>query len=256
MTEECPTAAAGRSGLKLPEISLGLWQNFGEGTGRLTFSGRSSCERSTWRHSFRPRKQLWCALWLRPSPTSARSCAPTCGLPGRADHSTRPAGTCGPARTASGVRASTCWPAWIRRWPDGPGVRRHLLHHRPDPKTPLEETMGALDTAVRRQGAVRRDLLLRGPSGPPRPSAILLRRWARLLLIHQPSYSILDRWIEDGLLDVLGREDMGCIAFSALAQGVLTGKYLDGVPWARGRAWTARCRGADRRRSGWPGARR
>ena len=101
--------------------------------------------------------------------------------------------------------------------------------HRFDPETPLEETMGALDTAVRSGKALlRRDLVLRtaadrrGGRDPARPG--------HPLLIHQPSYSMFNRWIEDELLDVLEREGVGCIVFSPLAQGLLTDRYLHGVP--------------------------
>ncbi len=101
--------------------------------------------------------------------------------------------------------------------------------HRLDPDTPLEETMGALDTAVRaRQGALRRDLLLRARAG--RGGGEILCEMGTPLLIHQPSYSMLNRWIEPDLLDVLEREGVGCIAFSPLAQGLLTNKYLNGIP--------------------------
>ena len=101
--------------------------------------------------------------------------------------------------------------------------------HRFDPDTPLEETMGALDTAVRSGRA-----LYAGISSYSAERTLdamsLLGQMGTPLLIHQPSYSMLNRWIEGGLLDVLGREGVGCIAFSPLAQGVLTGKYLNGVP--------------------------
>ena len=101
--------------------------------------------------------------------------------------------------------------------------------HRFDPDTPLEETMGALDTAVRSGKALYAGIS--SYSAERTVDAIsLLRRMGTPLLIHQPSYSMLNRWIEGGLLDVLGREGVGCIAFSPLAQGVLTGKYLSGVP--------------------------
>src|SRR5215467_1069164 len=101
--------------------------------------------------------------------------------------------------------------------------------HRFDPDTPLEETMGALDTAVRSGRALYAGIS--SYSAERTLDAIsLLRRMGTPLLIHQPSYSMLNRWIEGGLLDVLGREGVGCIAFSPLAQGVLTGKYLNGVP--------------------------
>ena len=101
--------------------------------------------------------------------------------------------------------------------------------HRFDPDTPLEETMGALDTAVRSGRALYAGIS--SYSAERTLDAIsLLRRMGTPLLIHQPSYSMLNRWIEGGLLDVLGREGVGCIAFSPLAQGVLTGKYLGGMP--------------------------
>ena len=101
--------------------------------------------------------------------------------------------------------------------------------HRFDPDTPLEETMGALDTAVRSGRALYAGISSYSAERTAEAIAIL-RRLGTPLLIHQPSYSMLNRWIEGGLLDLLGREGVGCIAFSPLAQGVLTGKYLSGVP--------------------------
>jgi L-glyceraldehyde 3-phosphate reductase len=101
--------------------------------------------------------------------------------------------------------------------------------HRFDPETPLEETMGALDTAVR-SGKARYVGISSYSAERTEEAAGILRRMGTPLLIHQPSYSMLNRWIEGGLLDVLEREGIGCIAFSPLAQGVLTGKYLDGIP--------------------------
>ena len=132
--------------------------------------------------------------------------------------------------------------------------------HRFDPDTPLEETMGALDTAVRAgQGALRRDLLVLLASGPGEAAAIL-RELGTPLLIHQPSYSMLNRWIEDDhLLDTLDEVGAGCIAFSPLAQGLLTDRYLDGVPAdsrvATGGAMTADMLTDDRPGPG-PGAQR
>jgi L-glyceraldehyde 3-phosphate reductase len=101
--------------------------------------------------------------------------------------------------------------------------------HRFDPDTPLEETMGALDTAVRSGRALYAGISSYSAERTMEDVS-LLRSMGTRLLIHQPSYSMLNRWIEGGLLDVLGREGVGCIAFSPLAQGVLTGKYLNGVP--------------------------
>jgi L-glyceraldehyde 3-phosphate reductase len=101
--------------------------------------------------------------------------------------------------------------------------------HRLDPDTPLEETMGALDSAVR-QGKALYAGISSYPPAQTREAAAILRAMGTPLLIHQPSYSMLDRWIEDGLLDALDETGAGSIAFSPLAQGVLTDKYLSGIP--------------------------
>src|SRR5947208_3964078 len=101
--------------------------------------------------------------------------------------------------------------------------------HRFDPETPLEETMGALDTAVR-QGKALYVGISSYSAGKTREAARILRELGTPLLIHQPSYSMLNRWIEGGLLDVLERDGIGCITFSPLAQGMLTDKYLHGIP--------------------------
>src|SRR6201988_1816920 len=101
--------------------------------------------------------------------------------------------------------------------------------HRFDPDTPLEETMGALDTAVRSGRALYAGISSYSAEQTAEAAAIL-RQMGTPLLIHQPSYSLLNRWIEGGLLDVLGEQGIGCIAFSPLAQGLLSTKYLDGIP--------------------------
>jgi len=101
--------------------------------------------------------------------------------------------------------------------------------HRLDPDTPLEETMGALDTAVR-QGKALYVGISSYSASKTREAAAILRSLGTRLLIHQPSYSLLNRWIEPDLLDTLGEEGIGCIVFSPLAQGMLTDKYLDGIP--------------------------
>jgi L-glyceraldehyde 3-phosphate reductase len=101
--------------------------------------------------------------------------------------------------------------------------------HRFDPETPLEETMGALDTAVRQGKALYAGISSYSPAKTQEAYSIL-RDLGTPLLIHQPSYSLLNRWIEDGLLDVLGELGVGCIVFSPLAQGMLTDKYLNGIP--------------------------
>jgi L-glyceraldehyde 3-phosphate reductase len=104
-----------------------------------------------------------------------------------------------------------------------------FYHHRPDPETPLEETMGALDAAVRAGKALYVGVSSYSPAHTARAAAIL-RELGTPLLIHQPSYSMFNRWIEPELLDVLEREGIGCIAYTALAQGLLTDRYLGGVP--------------------------
>ena len=101
--------------------------------------------------------------------------------------------------------------------------------HRFDPDTPLEETMGALDTAVRQGKALYAGISSYSPE-KTREAAAILRELGTPLLIHQPSYSMLNRWIEHELLDTLGELGVGCIGFSPLAQGMLTDKYLDGIP--------------------------
>ena len=101
--------------------------------------------------------------------------------------------------------------------------------HRRDPDTPMEETLGALDTAVR-QGKALYAGISSYSAERTREAAAILRELGTPLLIHQPSYSMLNRWIERGLLDALGEPGVGCIVFSPLAQGMLTDRYLDGIP--------------------------
>jgi L-glyceraldehyde 3-phosphate reductase len=101
--------------------------------------------------------------------------------------------------------------------------------HRPDPDTPLEETMGALDSAVRQGKALYAGISNYNPE-QTRRAAQILKQLGAPCLIHQPSYSMLNRWVEDGLLDVLTEEGIGCIVFSPLAQGQLTERYLNGIP--------------------------
>jgi L-glyceraldehyde 3-phosphate reductase len=104
-----------------------------------------------------------------------------------------------------------------------------FYHHRPDPETPLEETMGALDHIVRSGKALYVGISQYDPE-QTRRAAEILRDLGTPCLIHQPNYSIFDRWIEDGLLETLGDLGVGCIVFSPLAQGLLTNRYLDGIP--------------------------
>ena len=104
-----------------------------------------------------------------------------------------------------------------------------FYHHRPDPETPLEETMGALSDAVRQGKALY--VAISNYQAPEAEKAIaMLRANGTPCLLHQPRYNMLERWVEDGLLELLDREGVGCICFSPLAQGALTDKYLSGVP--------------------------
>jgi L-glyceraldehyde 3-phosphate reductase len=220
----------GRSGLLLPEISLGLWQNFGDGTPLAE-------QRAILRRAFDLGVTHFdLANNYGPPYGSAEI---NFGRIMREDF----------RRYRDELIISTkagydMWPGPYGEW----GSRKYLLasldqslrrmgldyvdifySHRFDPDTPLEETMGALDFAVRSGKALYAGISSYSAERTAQAAAIL-RRLGTPLLIHQPSYSMLNRWIEGGLLDVLGREGIGCIAFSPLAQGVLTGKYLDGVP--------------------------
>jgi L-glyceraldehyde 3-phosphate reductase len=220
----------GRSGLLLPAISLGLWQNFG---GDRPFE----TQRAIVRRAF----DLGITHF-----DLANNYGPPYGS--AEENFGRILAT-----DLRGYRDELVisTKAGYDMWP-GPygnhGSRKYLLSsldqsltrmglpyvdifysHRVDPDTPLEETMGALATAVRQGKALYAGISSYAPERT-RQAAELLRGLGTPLLIHQPSYSMLNRWIEDGLLDVLDDEGVGCIVFSPLAQGLLTGRYLDGVP--------------------------
>jgi L-glyceraldehyde 3-phosphate reductase len=225
-----PYRRCGRSGLLLPEVSLGLWQNFGDGK-------PIEDQRAILRRAF----DLGVTHF-----DLANNYGPPYGSAeinfGRImREDLRPYRDELIISTKAGY---DMWPGPYGEW----GSRKYLLasldqslkrmgleyvdifySHRSDPETPLEETMGALDTAVRSGKALYAGISSYSAERTME-AADLLRRMGTPLLIHQPSYSMLNRWIEGGLLDVLGREGIGCIAFSPLAQGVLTGKYLHGVP--------------------------
>jgi L-glyceraldehyde 3-phosphate reductase len=225
-----PYRRCGRSGLLLPEVSLGLWQNFGD-------SKPIEDQRAIIRRAF----DLGVTHF-----DLANNYGPPYGSAeinfGRVmREDLRPYRDQLIISTKAGY---DMWPGPYGEW----GSRKYLLasldqslgrmgldyvdifySHRFDPDTPLEETMGALDTAVRSGRALYAGISSYSAERTAEAIAIL-RRLGTPLLIHQPSYSMLNRWIEGGLLDVLGREGVGCIAFSPLAQGVLTGKYLAGVP--------------------------
>ena len=220
----------GRSGIKLPEISLGLWQNFG---------GDAPLERS--RAIVRRAFDLGITHF-----DLANNYGPPYGSAeqnfGRMLaldlHAYRD------ELVISTKAGYDMWPGPYGEW----GSRKYLLasldqslrrmgleyvdifySHRFDPETPLEETMGALDAAVR-QGKALYAGISSYSAAKTREAAGMLRELGTPLLIHQPSYSMLNRWIEPDLLDVLEDEGVGCIVFSPLAQGMLSDKYLDGIP--------------------------
>jgi L-glyceraldehyde 3-phosphate reductase len=220
----------GRSGLLLPAVSLGFWQNFGHERPLET-------QRAIVRRAFDLGiTHFDLANNYGPPYGSAEE---NFGVLLRHD--------LGPFRDELVISTKAgydMWPGPYGEW----GSRKYLLasldqslarmgldyvdifySHRFDPATPLEETMGALDTAVR-QGKALYVGISSYSAEKTREAAGILRDLGTPLLIHQPSYSMLNRWIEDGLLDVLGEEGVGCICFSPLAQGLLTSKYLDGIP--------------------------
>jgi L-glyceraldehyde 3-phosphate reductase len=220
----------GRSGLKLPQLSVGLWQNFGG-------DHPSEVQRAIVRRAF----DLGITHF-----DLANNYGPPYGsaeenfgrilksdLAGRRDQ-----------LLISTKAGYDMWPGPYGIW----GSRKYLLasldqslqrmgleyvdifySHRFDPETPLEETMGALDTAVR-QGKALYVGISSYSANRTKEAVAILRQMGTPLLIHQPSYSMLNRWIEPDLLDVLGKEGIGCITFSPLAQGLLTDRYLNGVP--------------------------
>src|SRR5438046_700138 len=225
-----PYRRCGRSGLRLPAISLGLWQNFGD-------DRPLADSRAILRRAF----DLGVTHF-----DLANNYGPPYGSAeinfGRIfDEDLRPYRDELVISTKAGY---DMWPGPYGEW----GSRKYLLSsleqslrrmrldhvdifysHRFDPDTPLEETMGALDSAVRQGKARYVGISSYGPRRTEE-AARILRELGTPLLIHQPSYSMLNRWIEPELLDVLAEEGVGCIVFSPLAQGMLTDKYLHGIP--------------------------
>jgi L-glyceraldehyde 3-phosphate reductase len=220
----------GRSGLMLPPISLGLWHNFG---GVDAFeTGRAIVRRAFDRGV----THFDLANNYGPPPGSAEeSFGKILDLDLR------------PYRDELVVSTKAGWEMWPGPYGDW-GSRKYLLasldqslrrmrldyvdifySHRPDPETPLEETMAALDQAVRQGKALYAGISQYSAEGTAKAAATL-RDLGTPCLIHQPRYSLFDRWIEGGLTDVLEREGIGCIAFSPLAQGLLTDRYLNGIP--------------------------
>ena len=220
----------GRSGLLLPAVSLGLWHNFGDDKPVET-------QRAILRRAF----DLGVTHF-----DLANNYGPPYGSAEK-NFGSIYAQDFRPYRdelVLSTKAGYDMWPGPYGQW----GSRKYLLasldqslarmgvdyvdifySHRFDPDTPLEETMGALDQAVRSGRALYAGISSYSPERT-REAAAILKAMGTPLLIHQPSYSMLNRWIEEGLLDVLGDEGVGCIAFSPLAQGMLTDRYLAGVP--------------------------
>jgi L-glyceraldehyde 3-phosphate reductase len=225
-----PYARCGRSGLKLPRISLGLWQNFGRATPIETARGMIL---NSFDHGI---THFDLANNYGPPPGAAEENFGRILATDLAAHRDE--------LIISTKAGYLMWPGPYGEF----GSRKYLLasldqslrrmhldyvdifySHRVDPDTPLEETMGALATAVHSGKALYVGISSYGPK-KTREAVRILRELKVPLLIHQPSYSMLNRWVEDGLLQVLEQEGVGCIAFSPLAQGLLTTKYLDGIP--------------------------
>ena len=228
--DSLPYRRCGRSGLDLPAISLGLWQNFGD-------DRPLADSRAVLRRAF----DLGITHF-----DLANNYGPPYGS-AETNFGRIFAEDFKPYRDELVISTKAGYDMWPGPYGDW-GSRKYLLgsleaslrrmrvecvdifySHRFDPHTPLEETMGALDTAVRRGQARYVGISSYGP-GRTEQAIQILRELGTPLLIHQPSYSLLNRWIEDELLDVLAREGVGAIVFSPLAQGLLTDKYLQGIP--------------------------
>ena len=228
--EKMPYRRCGRSGIDLPEVSLGLWQNFGD-------DRPLEVQRAILRRAF----DLGVTHF-----DLANNYGPPYGA-AEINFGRLMKEDFRPYRDELIISTKAGYDMWPGPYGDH-GSRKYLLasldqslarmgldyvdifySHRFDPDTPMEETMGALHTAVQSGRALYAGISSYSAARTAE-AATIMRGLGTPLLIHQPSYSMLNRWIEQGLLDVLEREGMGCIAFSPLAQGVLTGKYLTGVP--------------------------
>jgi L-glyceraldehyde 3-phosphate reductase len=228
--QSLPYARCGRSGLQLPRISLGLWQNFG---GTTPFEKAREMVLKSFDHGI---THFDLANNYGPPPGSAEENFGRILATDLAAYRDE--------LIVSTKAGYLMWPGPYGEW----GSRKYLLasldqslkrlkldyvdifySHRFDPDTPLEETMGALETAVRSGKALYVGISSYGPK-KTREAAAILRELKVPFVIHQPSYSMLNRWVEQALLDVLEQEGIGCIAFSPLAQGLLTTKYLNGIP--------------------------
>jgi L-glyceraldehyde 3-phosphate reductase len=221
---------SGRSGVQLPMVSLGFWQNFGG-------DRPIEVQRAIMRGAF----DLGITHF-----DLANNYGPPYGA-AEENVGRLLAEDFGSYRDELIISTKAGWDMWPGPYGDL-GSRKHLLAsldqslqrlglnyvdifyaHRPDPDTPIEETMGALHTAVQQGKALYVGISSYGPERT-RQAAQILRELGTPMLIHQPSYSMFNRWVENGLLDVLEEVGAGAIGFTALAQGLLTGKYLDGIP--------------------------
>jgi L-glyceraldehyde 3-phosphate reductase len=229
--DSMPYRYTGHSGLKLPELSLGLWQNFG--TDRPEETQRAILRRAFDRG------------------VTHFDLANNYGPPyGRAEENFGRflANDFAGLRDELVISTKAGYDMWPGPYGQGGGSRKYVLSsldqslarlgldyvdifysHRFDAETPVEETMSALDMAVRSGRALYAGISSYSPT-KTKEAAAIARELGTPLLIHQPSYSLLNRWIEKGLLDELEEQGMGCIVFTPLAQGLLTDKYLDGVP--------------------------
>lgn len=220
----------GKSGLKLPALSLGLWHNFGDVD---VFSNFRSIIHRAFDMGI---THFDLANNYGPPPGSAES-----NFGKILQQDLKPYRDELIISTKAGY---DMWPGPYGEW----GSRKYMLasldqslkrmqldyvdifySHRPDPETPLEETMGALDYAVRSGKALYAGIS-NYPAEMAAQAADILKQMGTPCLIHQPKYSMFERWVENGLLDVVAEKGMGCIAFSPLAQGLLTNKYLKGIP--------------------------
>jgi L-glyceraldehyde 3-phosphate reductase len=221
----------GKSGLKLPALSLGLWQNFGDDRPEET-------QRAILRRAF-DRGVTHFDLANNYGPPYGRA-EENYGKFLKTDFKD--------LRDELVISTKAGWDMWPGPYGQGGGGRKYMLasldqslnrlgldyvdifySHRFDEETPIEETMMALDTAVRSGRALYVGISSYS-ANKTREAATIARELGTPLLIHQPSYSMLNRWIENGLLDAVEEHGMGCIVFTALAQGLLTDRYLDGIP--------------------------
>jgi L-glyceraldehyde 3-phosphate reductase len=220
----------GNSGLKLPLVSLGLWHNFGQID---SFQNARNILRTAFDNGI---THFDLANNYGPPAGSAEE---TFGAIYQKDFK--------PFRDELIISSKAGWGMWPGPYGDF-GSKKYLVasldqslkrmgleyvdifyHHRPDPDTPLEETMGTLDLMVRQGKALYVGISSYQPEEAAKAIAIL-KSLGTPCLIHQPKYSMFERWVENGLMDLLGNEGVGCIPFSPLAQGLLTNKYLGGIP--------------------------